>query len=852
MSDNNQSINKINLLILVFILFIFEFVQASIANEYIQYIHPKENSKYVSCQTDLIIRFHKKWQKFLNDQFLDIQVTGSLSGHHEGEIVQTKDQVTFLFKPTINFMANEVVHVNVQFSLSGYDKSLVYDFYTSSNDVSRILKNGRDAILPDEATDFKKPAVYGEMTVINGVSVPADFPEINIDTFDTTADGRLFLANDVGGRPYIMILENDGTPYFYQRLSENSRDFKLQPTGTLTRVKRYGTDGFIEIDSNFVNIDTLYCGNDYFTDTHDILLMENGNYLIIAIDNQTINMSEIVEGGQVDARVMGNHIQEIDRDGNVLFEWRSWDYFNIIDAVHEDLTANTIDYVHMNAIAIDYDGHLLISSRHLSEITKIDRESGEIIWRLGGENNQFDFVLNPHEISYQHDIRPVPGKENHYTLFDNGYHRIPSFSRAIEFVIDTTNMTATKIWEYRHNPDRFTYSRGSVQRLANGNSLIDWAGGNLPILSEVAVDNSIVHEISFTDQMRSYRSYRYDWNGIAKQPYLIAEPYPDKVTLIFNKFGDKNVTEYIVYGGLNPNPETVIDTTSNTWINLTQLQNYSDYYFRITALDSMGEESAFSNQEKVFAKFVDQGKNLILNGDFSNDTDYWLLNTHNEAEASSEFINSECHLLIENAGTKIEDIQMTQENITLQNGKWYLIEFDGVATDSRIIELKVERVNPPFDNYSQMGLIMLLNEKQHYSHEFEMEHLSDFNARLVLNIGANTNDVFLDNVSLKEIESSLITNKDDHIPSIFYLSKNYPNPFNSTTIINYKLPMTNYIELNIYNVISQRVATLVSEKQNAGNYQVEWDASGFASGVYYYRLSTSAGFVQTKKLVLLK
>jgi hypothetical protein len=90
------------------------------------------------------------------------------------------------------------------------------------------------------------------------------------------------------------------------------------------------------------------------------------------------------------------------------------------------------------------------------------------------------------------------------------------------------------------------------------------------------------------------------------------------------------------------------------------------------------------------------------------------------------------------------------------------------------------------------------------------------------------------------------------MPKNFSLDQNYPNPFNPSTIINYELQITNDVELSIYNSIGQKVATLVSERQSAGTYQVEWDASGFPSGVYYYRLSTDAGFVKTRKLVLLK
>jgi len=86
----------------------------------------------------------------------------------------------------------------------------------------------------------------------------------------------------------------------------------------------------------------------------------------------------------------------------------------------------------------------------------------------------------------------------------------------------------------------------------------------------------------------------------------------------------------------------------------------------------------------------------------------------------------------------------------------------------------------------------------------------------------------------------------------FNLSQNYPNPFNPKTVISYHLPVVSKVELNIYNILGQKVAILVSEPQQIGNYKYEWDASGFASGVYLYRLSTSTGYVQTKKLVYLK
>ena len=93
----------------------------------------------------------------------------------------------------------------------------------------------------------------------------------------------------------------------------------------------------------------------------------------------------------------------------------------------------------------------------------------------------------------------------------------------------------------------------------------------------------------------------------------------------------------------------------------------------------------------------------------------------------------------------------------------------------------------------------------------------------------------------------------------YRLSQNYPNPFNPTTVIGYRLSVISNVELSIYNILGQKVATLVNERKPAGKYKVQWDARHYASGVYFYRLwvSTPTGnvgqdLVETKKMLLLK
>jgi Secretion system C-terminal sorting domain/FG-GAP-like repeat len=86
----------------------------------------------------------------------------------------------------------------------------------------------------------------------------------------------------------------------------------------------------------------------------------------------------------------------------------------------------------------------------------------------------------------------------------------------------------------------------------------------------------------------------------------------------------------------------------------------------------------------------------------------------------------------------------------------------------------------------------------------------------------------------------------------FKLDSNFPNPFNNSTMISYQLSKKADVELSIYNLLGQKVATLVDKNQLAGNYHVQWDATGFASGIYFYTIQTNNGFRQSRKLLLLK
>ena len=89
------------------------------------------------------------------------------------------------------------------------------------------------------------------------------------------------------------------------------------------------------------------------------------------------------------------------------------------------------------------------------------------------------------------------------------------------------------------------------------------------------------------------------------------------------------------------------------------------------------------------------------------------------------------------------------------------------------------------------------------------------------------------------------------VPSGFSLSQNYPNPFNPTTNIHFAIPKSSFVKLVVYDMQGREIETIVNENLKAGIYNAGWDASGFASGVYFYKL-ISADYSQTKKMIVLK
>jgi hypothetical protein len=461
------------------------------------YIEPIQNARYVNTNINLIFGFDGTIVS--SDLSSRIKVNGSLSGIHTGEFVITRDKEKIIFKPDLPFAFNETVHVELlrlKTSTSS-NNSLDYTFQTQINKPEWDQKNN---MLEETGYSFDNDfGNYGNTAAL---------PVISVTINNNPSPGYLFMSNFPYGNfpntPYLLILKNDGTPYYSRELNDIALDFKKQPNGMLTY---WYIDKFYAEDIHSNIIDSFSCGNGYGTDQHELLILGNGHALLMSYDPQIIDMSLIVPGGNPNATVLGLIVQELDENKNVVFQWRSWDHIAITEAIHENLTAPRVDYIHGNALDLDIDGNIMLSSRHLSEITKINRTTGDFVWRMGGIHNQFTFINDPLGFSYQHCIRRIAN--GHITLYDNGNFHPTPFSRAVEYTLDEVNRTVTLAWQYRHSPDIYGFAMGYVQRLQNGNTLISW-GATSPTVTEVRPSGNIALEMSLPQNIYTYRTLKYD------------------------------------------------------------------------------------------------------------------------------------------------------------------------------------------------------------------------------------------------------------------------------------------------------------------------------------------------------
>ncbi len=949
------------------------FISFPLFSQTFEFISPKDNSTLVSLTSNLIFTSSEKIDGS-SLSYNDFIVKGTLSGIHNGTVKLVNNGYTILFCPATPFSANEEVSVIVKpgiktiedKSISGFSFQFKTTPLTQPVNINPLTFLGNGSLAKDINLKSLSKTVGGKF--ISG-TLPSDFPKITVDSTNNPSDGKIFLANfsatgndSIGN--YLMILNNDGTVLKYKKLDQPAFDFKVQPNGELSYAEvivnytSYAKVRWIVMDTSLTPVDTFQCGNGYTADLHDFLLLPNGHALVLAYDPEPVDMSKIVPGGNPNATVIGAVIQEINASKNVVFQWRTWDYIPMTDS-YMDLTANLVDLIHGNAFDVDYAGNIVFSMRHLSSIIKIDRQTGNVDWILGGKQNQFTF-LNEHQsnspnyFSFQHDVHILPNGD--ITMFDNGNQHTPPYSRAVEYKLDEENKTADLVWEYRHNPDIYSFAMGSVQKLSNGNTFIGWgyaSANGAPAITELHPDNSTALEINLPLGQASYRAFKFPWaSGTPSANVIVYEIYQGNtynfnskndttgITITFNQissalYANAIVTKYDYapikpgfntqaplmvpeyfnikgqgitsynglvkvnlnnYPGINNPSETIVYARTGTGYNFVPLptnydslsnqltfstSTFGDFAFGIPQEDSTLSPVPFSpkNNEIVnedepvkftwgtkgivktyhlqvasdstFDNIVADYPNLIstsaaLGSVNDNSVYYWRINSTNSA-GTSDWSN------IFRFSTSSPFIKILKPNggETVYTDSTYVIRWQTDVDDTvRILLIDNSNNTVTVIKDSVFSATNALNWNissqlmKNDNYKIQIESISN------PALSSESSNTFTIKSGLSAVNNSTSTIKD------FTLQQNYPNPFNPSTVIKYSLPEVSRVKITIFNLIGQKIATLVNTDEQQGNYEVSWNAEHESSGIYFYSIhatgNSGKSFYAVKKMMLIK
>ena len=572
--------------------------EASVPPPTALYLSPMPDARHISTTTSIALRLGDSFDRALLQADV-FSVSGSRSGQHTGQVRLSDDQLTLLFYPDEPFAYNETVTVAIAKGLtttSGISIPVTrYQFFTLEHPMDSVAlpSDYPETVATQSINDQTSPYItYPELTSVMPVTVTSPA--------DNVGDGFLFMT----GLTYLSMLmvDNTGEPLFIKQVPEGYTvtDFKRQDVnGTPYLTYHEGisyyvgwTNGVYHVmDQNYQVVDTWTVGNGYGADLHEFLLLDNGHAMMLSYTPIPYDLSPY--GGPEDGTVVDVVVQEQDSNKNVVFEWHASQHLPLTDTF-DNLHNSPVDYVHTNAIEVDYDGDLLISNRNTNSVVKVDRQTGDVIWILGGRRNEFIFT-NDFRFSRQHDIRRLDN--GNITVFDNGNDRFPPRSRAVEYEMNETLKTVTRVWQYPEGEGYFAPFMGNVQRLDNGNTVIGW--GAVTGATEMRADGVKALELELGGS--PYRVFRFPWDGVPSElprAAVMDTGGAGQVTVYASWNGATQVDAYKVYAGRTISEMSLLTTVERTGFETSAtLAGLSDDMcaFKVLPIDHEGRPTPFSN-----------------------------------------------------------------------------------------------------------------------------------------------------------------------------------------------------------------------------------------------------------------
>jgi len=422
-------------------------------------------------------------------------------------------------------------------------------------------------------------------------------PAIEITTqAHDTAPGYIFIAPKKGaGQDGPMIVDDQGKLVWFSK-NRYATDFKVQTyQGELVLtwwegkvVDGHGVGEYVIFDDSYGEINRIRAGNGYRGDLHEFFITPEDTALLTAYVPTQTNLSPI--SGPEDGAVWEGIAQELDLEtGEVLFEWRSLDHVGVEETFREppQNPGTPLDYFHINSIDIDFDRNFLISAKGTSAVYKVERGSGEILWRLGGKES--DFEMGPGtRFAFQHDARRQ--RDGTITIFDNGASpKVHEQSRGIVVELDMDGMSATLVRAFTHPNKLLSTSQGNVQVLPNANLFVGW--GSEPFFSEFSHEGELLFDAQLLGDGQSYRAFRFPWSGHPSDtPSVAVEQGPDdKVTLYASWNGATEVESWQVLAGSTSNRLKPVGSAPRRGFETTVAVRTAEPYVAVQAKSASGQ-----------------------------------------------------------------------------------------------------------------------------------------------------------------------------------------------------------------------------------------------------------------------
>jgi hypothetical protein len=494
-----------------------------------------------------------------------ISVVGSSSGRHSGHLRSYFSAIGASFLPSKPFTPGERVTVHARWAAATGKRSTISTSFTIARPA--VVAQSEFPSVPGTAADVQNfqslPNLHPPTVTVRQAAGAASAP------------GYVFASPFLGpGEWGPMIFDSAGNLVWFHPLphGQDAADFRTQvyegkneltwwQGKTLTL--GYGLGEDVIMNANYQTVAVVKAGNGLQADEHEFAVTPQGSAYILAYSPVRTGLQSA--GGSASGVALDGVIQEIDiHTGLVMWEWHSLGHVSLAESFSKPPAAATdpYDYFHINSLAVNSQGELLVSGRNTWALYEINPSSGAIVWRLGGKKSTFTLGAGV-PFAYQHNAEWLGSDE--VSLFDDeGSPAVKPPSRGELVSLNTKARTATLVSQLVRSPGPLsTTSQGDLQALPDGGWMVGWGG--LPNFTEFNARGQEIYDAQLPAGENSYRVYREAWSAQPTEPPAIVGEFNEgRATIYATWNGATTVYSWQLLTGTSAANATVQSNTPKT------------------------------------------------------------------------------------------------------------------------------------------------------------------------------------------------------------------------------------------------------------------------------------------------